>query len=79
VKINGEWKYYDVQRYGDVKNTNESSFWFGNRSECGYKSGFNHRELTKNGICVFDLQKHKCRDEKVTQNYSAQSLVITQK
>ncbi|MCK9593318.1 MAG: transglutaminase domain-containing protein [Methanoregula sp.] len=77
VNISGEWKYYDVQRYGQVKNTNESSFWFGNRSEYGYKSGFNHSELTKNGICVFDLQKHKCGDENVTQNvtqnYLAQS------
>jgi hypothetical protein len=72
VMINGEWKYYDVQRYGQVKNTSDSSFLFGNRSEYGYKSGFTHNELNKNGICVFDLQNHKCGDENVTQYYIVQ-------
>jgi len=37
VMINNEWKYFDVQRYGQVKNTDESSFWSGNRSDYGKK------------------------------------------
>lgn len=69
VNISGEWKYYDVQRYGQVKNSSKSSFWFGNRSEFGYKSDFNHSELTKDEICVFDLQKHQCGDENITRYY----------
>jgi len=76
VLVNGEWKYYDVQRYGQVKNTTESPFWFGNRSEYGYNSGFNHSDLTKNGICVFDLHNHKCGDEKITPYYMAQLSVF---
>jgi len=73
VMINGEWKYYDIQRYGQVKNTSESSFWFGNRSEFGIKSGFSYSQLTKSGICVLDLQTHKCGKENLTQNYLTQS------
>jgi len=72
VNISGEWKYYDVQLYGQVKNTSKSSFWFGNRSEYGYKSGFNYSDLTKDGICVFDLQKHRCGDENITRYYMPQ-------
>jgi hypothetical protein len=68
VKINGEWMYYDVQRYGQVKNTSKSSFWFGNRSEYGYTSGFNHSELTKMGVYVFDLQNYS-NGEEITQYY----------
>jgi len=73
VMIDGEWKYYDVQRYGQVKNTNESSSWFGNRSEYGKKSGFSYSELTKNGIYVFDFQTKKCGNESVTWAYFDQS------
>jgi hypothetical protein len=68
VMVNGEWKYYDVQRYGQVKNTNESSFWFGNRSEFGYKSGFNHSKLTNKGVYVFDQQNYS-HGEEITQYY----------
>jgi hypothetical protein len=59
VNISGEWKYYDVQLYGQ----NKSSFWLGNRSEYGYNSDFNHRELTKGGdlslICIIILKEKK--------------------
>ncbi len=68
VMINGEWKYYDIQRYGQVKNTNESSFWFGNRSDFGYNSDFTHSQLTKSGIYVFNLQNFSPGEE-ITQFY----------
>jgi hypothetical protein len=68
VRINGEWKYYDVQLYGQVKNTNNSTFWFGNRSEYGEKSGFNRSDITKFGVYVFDLQ-HCGNGENITQYY----------
>ena len=34
VNIDGEWKFFDVQQYGEVKySTNNSSKWFGNTSD----------------------------------------------
>lgn len=68
VLINGEWKYYDVQRYGQVKNTNESSYWFGNRSEYGERSGFNYSQITEKGVFVFNLTS-KRHEEEITQYY----------
>ncbi len=72
IEVNGEWKYYDIQRYGQVKGTSEESFWFGNRTEYGRRSGFTYSELTKNGICVFNLATKKCGDESVTRDYLEQ-------
>jgi hypothetical protein len=68
VLINGEWKYYDIQRYGQVENTSDSTFWFGNRSEYGEKSGFDRCVLTKCGVYVFDLQ-NSGYGENITQYY----------
>lgn len=73
VMINNEWKYFDVQRYGQVKNTDESSFWSGNRSDYGKKSGFSYSELTQDGIFIFDLQTKKCGNQEVTRDYLEQS------
>lgn len=72
VLINGEWKYYDVQRYGQVRNTSESSFWFGNRSEFGYKSGFSYSQLIEKGVYVFDIQNHTQSPEEITKDYEVQ-------
>jgi hypothetical protein len=71
VMINGDWKYYDVQRYGQVKNSDKSSYWFGNRSEYGEKSGFTYCQLTEEGIFVFNLTSHG-HGEEITQYYEKQ-------
>jgi hypothetical protein len=68
VLINGEWKYYDIQLYGQVKNSNESSSWFGDRTDYGNKSGFNRSDITKDGVFVFNLQTHK-NGMPITQSY----------
>jgi hypothetical protein len=65
VMVNGEWKYYDVQQYGQ----NNQSQWFGDRNKYGNNSDFSHDQLTMSGICVFDLEKHDCGDEMVTEFY----------
>ena len=33
VNISGDWKFFDVQNYGDVKGSINSSNWFGNTSD----------------------------------------------
>jgi len=33
VNISGDWKYFDVQNYGDAKGSGNSSNWFGNTSD----------------------------------------------
>lgn len=56
VLVGGEWKYYDLQRYGQVKNSSESMIWFGNRSAYGENSGSALCDITKFGVYVFDKQ-----------------------
>jgi hypothetical protein len=68
ILINGEWKYYDVQLYGQIKNLNDSSFWFGNRSDYGVNSGSGRCDITKFGTYVFDLQNGGY-GENITQYY----------
>jgi hypothetical protein len=53
VLIDGEWKYYDVQLYGQIKNSTKATDWFGNQSDYGIKSGSNRCDLTKYGVYVF--------------------------
>jgi hypothetical protein len=65
VMVNGDWKYYDVQQYGQ----NNKSQWFGDRNKYGNNSDFNHDQLTKSGICVFNFERHDCGDEMVTESY----------
>jgi hypothetical protein len=69
ILIDGEWKYYDIQRYGQVKDTNDSTIWFGNQSDYGGKnSGSDLCDITKYGVYVFDLH-HGGYGENVTQYY----------
>lgn len=69
IMIDGEWKYYDVQRYGQVKDSNDSANWFGNRSDYGgSNSGSDLCDITKFGVYVFDLQQGGY-GENVTQDY----------
>lgn len=61
VNIDGEWKFFDVQKYG-MKNTNDSSKWFGNTSE--YANAYSwtlcdmineDSKKSKPGIFVYDI------------------------
>jgi hypothetical protein len=58
VNIDGEWKFFDVQRYG-MNDTNDSSKWFGNTSD--YADAYPWplcnmiNNGTKRGIFVCDI------------------------
>jgi hypothetical protein len=56
VCIDGEWKFFDVQRYGEMKKSNDSSYWFGNTSDYANKMGFNLCNITKSRVYVYDKQ-----------------------
>jgi hypothetical protein len=58
VKINNDWKYFDLQRYGEVNGVGDQSQWFGNRSDYSKNVGYPIDNLTKSGVCVHDLQKN---------------------
>ncbi len=58
VEINNDWKYFDLQRYGEVNGVGDQSQWFGNRSNFSKNVGYPIDNLTKSGICVHDLQEN---------------------
>ncbi len=74
VNVTGDWKYYDIQRYGQEKDTNDSTFWFGNRSEYGDKSGLNRCDITKYGVYIFDLQNGGYKNPPITESYDPNNL-----
>jgi hypothetical protein len=52
VNINGEWKFFDLQKYGELQGKGDSSQWFGNRSDYYIAAGFPLKDLTLWGVCV---------------------------
>lgn len=58
VQIEGSWKFFDVQRYGEVKGQGDPSQWFGERSEYSKNTGFDLEKITLWGVCVHDYQKN---------------------
>jgi hypothetical protein len=50
VNINGEWKFFDVQRYGSIKkDTTDPSTWFGNTSDYANADGWPLCNMINNG------------------------------
>jgi hypothetical protein len=58
VLIDGECKYFDVQKYGEVRGKGDPSQWFGNRSDYSSNTGFPLKNLTEGGVCVHDWQNN---------------------
>jgi hypothetical protein len=74
VNISGEWKFFDVQQYGIKKNTNNSTYWFGNTSEYSeINFGNNRCDLTKYGVYILDLQNGGYGKD-ITDAYDPQKL-----
>jgi hypothetical protein len=59
INIDGEWKFFDVQRYG-MMDTNDSSKWFGNTSHYAnaypWPLCYMINKGSKPGIFVYDLE-----------------------
>ena len=59
VKINGEWKFFDAQKYGELKDKNNSSIWFGNTSDYADSYPFVLCDMIKNGripgVYIYDI------------------------
>jgi len=74
VNIDGEWKFFDVQRYGEMKTTNNSiTYWFGNTSDYANWTGFPLSNITKSGVCVYNIQTNS-DGEDVTGQYDPKKL-----
>jgi len=74
VNISGEWKFFDVQKYGEKKYTNESTFWFGNTSEYAEKNFNSSRcDITKFGVYVLNLEKDGYGDY-IAESYDPKNL-----
>ena len=64
VLIGGEWKYFDVQKYGEVKyrkynfSNDDSPVWFGNRSDFGINTGAGLCDTTERGVYVLNLTNY---------------------
>jgi hypothetical protein len=60
VNIDGEWKFFDVQQYGGMKGSINSSQWFGNTSDYANIIPWKLCDMIKNGtkpgIFVYDVQ-----------------------
>jgi hypothetical protein len=62
VNINGEWKFFDVQEYGDIRSSinssSNSSLWFGNTSDYANAQNFPLCDMINKGkppgIYVYD-------------------------
>lgn len=67
VEINGSWKFFDVQRYGE-KSSNEMSYWFGDT--INYSRDCN---LTKYGVYVLNSTDYGYGDI-ITQSYDPENL-----
>jgi hypothetical protein len=69
VNVNREWKFFDLQRYGEFNGTGDSSRWFGYRSDYANPnvSGFSLTQIIGGGVCVLDDQRNPIQD--VTLNY----------
>ena len=66
VNINGEWKFFDVQKYGEIKNMNNASYWFGNTSDYAKVQSFSLDDMINKvnikgeiaGIFVYDANNN---------------------
>lgn len=58
VFVDGDWKYFDVQKYGEVRGEGNPSQWFGNRSNYSINTNFSLDGIVEWGVCVHDWQKN---------------------
>lgn len=67
VNINGEWKFFDPQKYGEVNGTGNQSQWFGDRPDYISVSEFSLTQIIGGGVCVLDDERNPIQD--VTLSY----------
>lgn len=75
VLIDGEWKFFDVQKYGEIRyskkyTSNNSSRWFGYQSDFGENTGAGLCNTVKQGVYVLNLTDYGY-GENITQFYDS--------
>jgi hypothetical protein len=77
VNINGDWKFFDVQRYGELRGLGNSSKWFGMTSDYANSYPFQPCDLINKGsnpgIFVYNIGNN-CNAETRNEAYVSRSI-----